>query len=95
MRRLSVASLVAGLQQIRREISECPHPTKVVFTTRKKARRRAKQLGMTEYRCVCGNYHLSSQVGADVYEPCCPICGAPFDEYWSCGCYEEIHYGKD
>ena len=23
----------------------------------------------------------------------CPVCGAPYDEYVSCGCYEDIHYG--
>lgn len=25
----------------------------------------------------------------------CPVCGAECDDYQSCGCYEEIHYGKD
>ena len=25
----------------------------------------------------------------------CPICGLDNDEYTSCGCYEDIHYGSD
>lgn len=31
-------------------------------------------------------------------EPTCPICGAEIDmEGWEpgCGCFEDIHYGKD
>ena len=26
-------------------------------------------------------------------EPCCPICGTEIDDYLSCGCYEDLHYG--
>jgi len=32
------------------------------------------------------------------HAPACPICGAPIDpEGWGmdCGCYNDIHYGKD
>jgi len=25
----------------------------------------------------------------------CPICGSPNDEYTTCGCYADVHYGKD
>jgi len=25
----------------------------------------------------------------------CPVCGAPWDPYLSCGCYEDLHYGND
>lgn len=81
---------LAGLKRMRTRISECPHPTKVRFDTKRKAERRAEQLGMEAYECVCGKWHLTGQC---TREPACPICGAPIDEYTSCGCFEDLHYG--
>ncbi len=54
------------LVKFRGGLAECPHPTKVCFT-KAKAQRRADQLGMRKYLCVCGQYHLTSSVGQ--YEP--------------------------
>ena len=32
----------------------------------------------------------------DRYSYQCPVCGAENDDYGpGCGCYEDIHYGKD
>lgn len=43
-------------------LSDCPHPDKVVFRSAAKARKRARQLHMRWYKCVCGNWHLTTPV---------------------------------
>ena len=40
-------------------LSACPHPKKVEFRSQAKARKRARQLHMNFYRCVCGVWHLT------------------------------------
>ena len=82
------------VEQLERSVdflSECPHPNKVVFRSAAKARKRARELHMDWYKCVCGSWHLTTPPD---YEPPCPVCGAPINEYESCGCYEELHYGR-
>jgi hypothetical protein len=81
---------IRDLQRTSKALAECPHPNKVKFPSRNKARKRARQIpGMTAYECVCGEWHLSSSVGG--YEPSCPVCGCPSDV--DCGCYIELHSG--
>jgi len=46
-------------------LSACPHPKKVEFRSQAKARKRARQLRMDFYHCVCGSWHLTSK-GFDV-----------------------------
>lgn len=72
-------------------LSVCPHPKKRKYKTPAKARKYARLYHMDWYECVCGKYHLTSKVHHDN----CPLCGLPDDEYQSCGCFEEIHYGRD
>jgi len=43
-------------------LSACPRPRKVEFRSQAKARKRARQLHMDFYKCVCGSWHLSSKV---------------------------------
>ncbi len=71
-------------------LSVCPHPKKVVFRSQAKARKRARQLSMRFYHCVCGAWHLTTRIAGG-----CPICHAPNnDDFIDCGCYAELHYGK-
>ena len=45
-----------------------------------------------EVKCIhCGE----APEEEDPREYTCPICLAPNDEYTTCGCYADIHYGKD
>lgn len=84
---------LAQLRRMRSHVAACPHPTKVKFDSQAAADRAASRRVRTDfksYECVCGKWHLTTSMG----EPECPICGAPIDEYTSCGCFEDIHYGR-
>lgn len=50
---------VAQLERAADFISACPKPRKVEFRSAAKARKRARQLGMGFYKCVCGSWHLT------------------------------------
>jgi hypothetical protein len=75
--------------------ANCPTPSKVIFASQETAERRAGELGFRAYLCLCNRWHLTSQIEyedpRDGYT--CPVCGLPCDEYSSCGCYEDLHYG--
>ena len=83
--------IIEQLELFRDALSVCPHPGKVKFKSKAKARKRARQLSMKYYECVCGKWHLTSTV----HHTDCPICGMPDDEWQSCGCHEDILYGRD
>lgn len=74
-----------------KEISKCPHPDKKRYRTEHMARLWARRRGLNFYKCRCGLYHLTSYG----LEPTCPICGTEIDKYHSCGCYEDLMYGRD
>ncbi len=84
------------IEQLERAVtflSACPHPDKKVFGSMSAAQRRAEQIGgLKAYRCVCGKFHMTTDVD-NPREPECPICGTPIDEYTSCGCFEDLHWG--
>jgi hypothetical protein len=50
-----------NLQRFADFISACPQPKKVEFRSQAKARKRARQLRMSFYKCVCGSWHLTSK----------------------------------
>ncbi len=86
--------LATQLKQCAEFLSECPHPNKVVFRSAAKARKRAREIGgLTHYKCVCGSWHLTT----DLKNPKpleCPICGAPVDDGWTdCGCHFDLCFG--
>ena len=54
--------LQANLERCAAFLSACPCPKKVEFRSPAKARKRARQLGMNYYKCVCGSWHLTSKV---------------------------------
>ena len=81
------------LRRSARFLSKCPHPNKVRFTSFDAAEQRANEIGgLKAYKCVCGQYHMTTDVD-NPREPECPICGAPIDEYSDCGCYNDIMFG--
>lgn len=82
--------LAAGLVNLASILGKCPHPDKKRYHTERMAKKWAGHRGLNYYKCICGLYHLTSYG----IEPTCPICGAPIDEYTSCGCYEDLHYGE-
>jgi hypothetical protein len=87
--------LATQLERTREFLSFCPHPSKVIFRSMAKARKRAREIGgLLPYKCVCGKFHLTTDV-KNPKEPECPICGSPIDERVSCGCFEDLHWGND
>ena len=70
--------LIAQLKRVRNHLSECPHPNKVRFHSEGAAERRAAQLGMEHYKCVCGKWHLTGQCTHHFDdEVLCHVCGLP------------------
>ena len=88
---MAISKPLPDFSGILQNLAECPHPGKVSFGSEATARSRAEDLDFGYYKCACGAWHLTSQWSVND----CPICGAPLDEYTSCGCYEELHYGRD
>lgn len=84
---------IAGLKRIRDELGTCPHPSKTRFKTQEYAQVRAAVLGYSAYECVCGYWHLTSQLTSQQSINECPICGCPLDENTNCGCYDDLHFG--
>ena len=93
-----VDKLYDDLKRMNKPLTVCPHPEKRRFDTREGAERRARYLWQTyaammdTYKCACGKFHLTSVPS----QSSCPLCGAEIDEFGhTCGCYNDIHYGKD
>jgi hypothetical protein len=80
-------NLRKGLHSLSQRMAKCPHPEKLRFVTESDAQTKADKIGgMEVYECVCGMYHMTTI-------PTCPICGAYIEE--NCGCFAELHIGKD
>jgi hypothetical protein len=86
-------NLTANLKRLGTTLADCPCPNKLRFSDQRSAQVKAQRVGgMAIYKCRCGDWHMTTDVD---YEALCPICGTLDDEYLSCGCFEDIHYGRD